>query len=209
MEWYLENVYEIKAQAPYTFYVPSKEVIGRLKRGDIVKLIFSAPKGKDGFAGERMWVEITDRTGDTFRGVLANEPFIVESLEVGEEITFAVEHVCDTEYEDPDAEDLDAYFDTKILVSNDVLEREEFNFMLRDHADEPEDSGWTVMSGYEDDETLNNPEEFHYISIGKVLNIDASVLAFIQDEPLCAYERNEEGAFIKIEDYDWDAYLNE
>lgn len=209
MDWYLENVYEIKAQAPYTFYVPSKGVVGRLKRGDIVKLIFTAPEGKDGFAGERMWVEITERNGNRFTGVLANEPFIVETLKMGDEITFAGEHICDTEYEDPDAEDLDAYFETKILVSNDVLEREEFNFLLRDHGDGPEDSGWTVMSGFEDGETLNDPEAFQYISIGKVLNINASILSFIQDEPLCAYERNEEGAFIKIEDYDWEAYLSE
>lgn len=207
MGWYLENVYEIKLEAPYTFYVPSKEVIDQLKPGDIVKLIFTADKGKDGFIGERMWVEITERTGHAFKGELNNEPFIVESLELGTEIAFGAENICDTEYEDPWAEDLDAYFDTKVLVSNDVLERKEFNFLLRDKAEEPEDSGWTIMTGFEDEEELNDPEQFHYIAIGVVLNMDASILSFVHDEPLSAYERNGEGRFEKVEDYDWSEYL--
>lgn len=207
MAWYLENVYEIKLEAPYTFYVPSKEVIDQLKTGDIVKLVFSTDKGKDGFSGERMWVEITERRGDMFKGELNNEPFIIEELEIGTEIGFGPENICDTEYEDAWVEDLDAYFETKVLVSNDVLERNEFNFLLRDKAEEPEDSGWTIMSGYEDEEELNDPEQFHYISIGVILNIDASILSFIHDEPLSAYERNEGGRFEKIKDYDWSAYL--
>ncbi|MGM0878374.1 MAG: hypothetical protein ACQEWV_27645 [Bacillota bacterium] len=42
-----------------------------------------------------------------------------------------------------------------------------------------------------------------------MLNIDDSILSFINEQPLCAYERNENGQFEKIEDYDWEGYLNE
>ena len=40
MSWYLDNVYEINKEAPYTFYLPSSEVLEKLKIGDLVKLIF-------------------------------------------------------------------------------------------------------------------------------------------------------------------------
>lgn len=94
-------------------------------------------------------------------------------------------------------------------MSKDVLERDEFNFMLRDEPRDEQDSGWSVLSGYEDDEFLNNHENLQYISIGVILNIDDSILAFIEDLPLCAYERNDNGAFYKINDYDWESYLSE
>ena len=55
---------------------------------------------------------------------------------------------------------------------------------------------------------MNDPNNFQIISIGVILNIDDTILKFIEETPLCAYERNDEGRFYKIEDYDWDAYLN-
>ncbi|MFJ7973691.1 DUF2185 domain-containing protein [Psychrobacillus sp. NPDC096389] len=208
MSWYLDNVYERNKESPYTFYVPSKQVIDMLNVGDIVKLIFVATKNEE-YAGERMWVEISYRQGNYFKGMLTNEPLNFKNLKYGQEITFQTEHICDTEYEDPTSSEWDYYFDAKIIVSNDVLERKEFNFMLRDHAKDEQDTGWSVLSGYEDDEFLNNPDNLQYISIGVILNIDDSILSFIEEPPLCAYERNDAYLFYKIEDYDWDTYLNE
>jgi hypothetical protein len=63
-----------------------------------------------------------------------------------------------------------------------------------------------VFTGYEDEEYVNDPDNLQVISLGAILNIDDSVLAFIQDEPQCAYERDTEtGMFVKIYDFDWDA----
>lgn len=81
--------------------------------------------------------------------------------------------------------------------------------MLRDNPKGEQDSGWTILSDYEEDEFLNNPDNLQCISIGVILNIDDSILSFIDEQPLCAYERNDEGVFFKIDDYDWDSYLNE
>lgn len=208
MSWYLDNVYERNKESPYTFYVPSKQIIDILNIGDIVKLIFVVETEDDGYAGERMWVEITHRNGENFKGTLMNEPYNIHNLKFGQEILFQAEHICDTEYEDPTSSDWDYYFDTKVTVSNDVLERREFNFMLRDNPKDEQDSGWSVLSGYEEDEFLNNPDNLQYISLGVILNIDDTILSFIEEKPLCAYERNDEGLFNKIEDYDWDTYLN-
>jgi len=70
------------------------------------------------------------------------------------------------------------------------------------------DSGWSILSGYEDDDYLSDSENFQIVSIGVILNFDDSILDFIQEPPLCAYERNDEGRFYKIDDYDWEHYLN-
>lgn len=208
MSWYLDSVYERNKESPYTFYAPSKEVIAMLNIGDIVKLIFVETEN-DGYVGERMWVEINYMQGKNFKGILTNVPLNLKELKNGQEIIFQTEHICDTEYEDPTSSEWDYYFNTKIIVSNDVLERNEFNFMLRDDPKDEQDSGWSVLSGYEDDEFLNNPDNLQYISIGEILNIDDSILSFIEEQPLCAFERNDEYLFYKIDDYDWDTYLND
>ncbi|MEH7356141.1 DUF2185 domain-containing protein [Neobacillus drentensis] len=208
MSWYLDNVYELNKESPYTFYVPSSEVLDKLKVGDLVKLIFVTKEEEDdGFRGERMWVEITQINGEKFVGKLDNEPYRLP-LKSGDEISFGVENICDTEHEDPTSSNWDFYFDTKVIVSDDVLEKREFNFMLRDNPNGEDDSGWSILSGYEDDDFLSDSENFQIISIGVILNIDDSILGFIQEPPLCAFERNDEGEFNKIDDYDWDDYLN-
>lgn len=208
MSWYLDNVYDLNKESRYTFYIPSQVVLDRLEVGDSVKLIFVTEEAEDdGFRGERMWVEITQINGKNFVGKLDNEPHRLP-LRVGDEISFGIEHICDTEYEDPNSTEWDFYFDTLVTISEDVLEKREFNFMLRDDPNGESDSGWTVLSGYENDDYLSNSENFQIVSVGVILNIDDSILVFIQEPPLCAYERNDEGEFYKIEDYDWDGYLN-
>lgn len=70
------------------------------------------------------------------------------------------------------------------------------------------DSGWSILSGYEEDEFLSDPENFQVLAIGVILNIDDSILVFIEEPPLCAYERDDRGDFYQIKDYDWDSYLS-
>ncbi|MEI5907419.1 DUF2185 domain-containing protein [Bacillus spongiae] len=208
MSWYLDNVFDLNKASPYTFYVPSSKVLEKLKIGDLVKLIFVTENPEDeGFRGERMWVQISTIKGEKFNGKLDNEPQHVP-LNLGDEISFGIQNICDTEYEDPNSTDWDFYFDALVTVSNDVLEKREFNFMLRDYPHGEGDFGWSILSGYEDDDFLSDSENFQIISIGVILNIDDSILDFIQEPPLCAYERNERGDFYKIDDYDWETYLN-
>lgn len=208
MNWYLDDVREMHEAAPYTFYIPSEEVLSQLKVGDFVKLIFTNEEASsNGYRGERMWVKITAVHGNQFEGVLDNEPYYLP-IEVGTELSFGMEHICQTEYEEPDGDKRDYYTDTFVIISADVLEREEFHFMLRDEPDEERDPEWSFLSGYEDDAYLNDTENFLIVSIGVVLNMDDSILPILQQPPLCAYERDEEGTFQEIQDYDWDGYLN-
>ena len=101
MSWYLESVYKRNKEAPYTFYIPSQEVIDILRIGDRVKLIFECETRADGYAGERMWVKITHRDMENFKGVLSNDPINISELKIGQEISFHADHICDTEYNDP------------------------------------------------------------------------------------------------------------
>ncbi|MCA1202054.1 DUF2185 domain-containing protein [Priestia flexa] len=82
-------------------------------------------------------------------------------------------------------------------LSDDVLEKQKFNFMLRDEPHDESDSGWSILSGYEDDDYLSDSENFQIVSIGVILNVDDSILDFIQQPPLCVYERNNEVRFYK------------
>jgi len=207
--WQLDNVYKRNKESPYTFYKPSKAVTDKLKAGDLVKLVFFSDSDTDGYKEERMWVEITDRNKENFVGKLDNEPYHLKSLKLGQILHFGTEHICDTEYEDDDAAKMDYYFNALVTVSNDVLERNEFNFLLKDKPNEPNDSGWVIFSGYEEDEFNSNADNFQIVALGVVLNVDDSILAFINESPLCAYERNEFGQFDKIHDYDWETYLSE
>ncbi|MFE4120458.1 DUF2185 domain-containing protein [Priestia sp. YIM B13486] len=207
--WQLDNVYERNKESPYTFYKPSKAVTDKLKAGDLVKLVFFSDSDTAGYKGERMWVEIMDKNKENFVGKLDNEPYHLKGLKLGQILHFGTEHICDTEYEDDDAVKMDYYFNTLVTVSNDVLERNEFNFLLKDKPNEPNDSGWVIFSGYEEDEFTSNPDNFQIVALGVVLNVDDSILAFINKSPLCAYERNEFGKFDKIHDYDWETYLSE
>lgn len=93
MAWYLDNVYERNKESPYTFYIPSRQIIDILEVGDVVKLIFVSETEVDGYAGERMWVEITHRNEENFKGTLANEPYNLNDLKYGQEIIFKTEHI--------------------------------------------------------------------------------------------------------------------
>jgi hypothetical protein len=210
MAWNLNSVYELNKESPYTFYLPSEEVLEQLKVGDLVKLIFFSDDEHEEYCGERMWVEITYINGYCCKGLLANEPIYISSLVYGQEINFYKEHICDTQYEDPNARKWDYYFDFKVVVSNEVLEKNEFNFLMKDNPRDEHDTGWTIFSGYEEEGYNEESNNFQYISIGVVLNIDDSILSFINDVPFSAYERDEStGVFYKVEDYDWDSYLKE
>ncbi|WP_314588324.1 DUF2185 domain-containing protein [Paenibacillus terrigena] len=207
MKWKLDSVVKLHKESPYTFYLPSDQVISQLKVGDLVKLIFMAEETFDnGCNAERMWVEILERNESDFLGKLANQPYYLSSLQYGDMIDFKSEHICSTQLDDPNSKDMDYYFDKKITVSNDVLSRNEFNFMLRFEPDNEHDLGWVFFSGYEDDEFYANPKNFQVISVGKMLNIDDSILVFLDNPETfhCAYERDKDTKkIVKLENYDF------
>lgn len=206
MTWKLVSVHERNKETPYTFYVPSKQLIEKLAVGDQVKLIFESDDEHESYSGERMWVEIMDISENGYEGVLTNQPVYIRNLSLGQAIQFGTEHICDTLHEDPEIERWNYYFDYKVMVSRDVLDKREFNFMIRDHPNHDFDTGWMFFTGYEPEQSNNDADYFHVVSLGAVLNMDDALLEILHEAPLCAFERNfETNELYKVEDYDWDA----
>jgi hypothetical protein len=77
----LVNAEEMARQYPDTFEVPSSSVLRKLHKGDLVKV--SKP-------GERFWVEIVSRKGNTFLGRVDN-PLLFGDVGYGDHIEF---HAC-------------------------------------------------------------------------------------------------------------------
>ena len=89
---------------PDTFHVPSDETKARLQPGDFVKLGFDAmPPPEQSLRGERMWVIITERNGDSFVGELNNVPFVLTDLQLGERVEFEARHILDIDHPEPQA----------------------------------------------------------------------------------------------------------
>lgn len=93
--WHLFSGVESHRRAPKTFQIPPQRERTKLKIGDIAKLIFDI-KEPDGVFGERMWVEVSGRSGPYYLGDLRNQPLAVRTnLKWGTPVVFLPEHVID------------------------------------------------------------------------------------------------------------------
>jgi uncharacterized protein YegJ (DUF2314 family) len=80
------------ARHPDTFEIPDERTRTQLRPGDLVKLSFHQV-GCD-VAGERMWVRVGFKTGDTtYVGLLNNVPSFIEGLLLGDRVDFDQKNV--------------------------------------------------------------------------------------------------------------------
>ena len=211
--WYLEDARELGEAAPYTFYIPSPEVIAMLQPGDEVKLVFrldpeSDEDGDDDVAVERMWVRITGIDDDEFRGELDNQPVAIPELQPGDEIEFASYHIIDTQLDDPVPNIVHRYADHCFVTSRVLDEEHPVGSLYREDPDESEDqledfSGWNIMAGDEDDAYLDDPANWRYVPLGAVLNIDDRFIDVLDAPFDSEFEYDpEQGAFVEVEDDD-------
>lgn len=91
----LENVRIRHQKNPETFQIPSENDLEKLEEGDIVKLIFVIPamSAHHDFL-ERMWVEISDKARDEYRGILSNSSIHSSELQPGKIIHFKSENIA-------------------------------------------------------------------------------------------------------------------
>lgn len=188
--WKLENAYEIRREAPYTFYKPSDEIIDQLIPGEAtVKLIFLIESDDpEALNAERMWVllESVDEYGN-YDGILDNTPFYIKDLKAGDQISFKKEHIIqydtldELNVDDPLAEVLEKY-GQKCFVSNHIL-KEGFKVgrLYREEGEYEDYSGWTIMSDYETQEYVDDSTNLQYVSIGVVLNLDDSFIHLLEE----------------------------
>lgn len=197
--WHLENVQEIAKEAPYTFYVPSNELINRLQVGHLVKLMFAndTRRETDQSNAERMWVEITKIDGEHYVGVLDNIPYEIQHLKAGDEIHFQAYHIMSVyNVIDPIPSLAKDYWD-KCWTTFDILDgKASIAYLIRDEPIDEQDSGWQILSGDESDEYLNE-DNCACVALGTVLNLDDSFRALLTADIGSSFVKNEQGEWVK------------
>ncbi len=204
--WKLTDSEKLAKENKYTFYKPSRKLTKNLKIGNIVKLIFefdsSNPKHP---SSERMWVEITEISGEKFKGILDNHPFYLHELYAGDEIVFEHRHIIDHNLELSEPNLVEKYYD-RCFVTNKVLyDNAPINYIYRENPmkkDEERnyvDTGWRILSGDESDEYIDNPENISFVALGAVLSKDDSFVDLLNSEIGTSFERNKNRVFKKIE----------
>ena len=202
--WYLEDTRELAEAAPYTFYVPSPEVIARLHTGDMVKLIFRYDE--DDESGEALWLRLSEIDGDEFIGLLDSSPAATPELQVGDEIEFNVYHIVDTQLDDPVPNIVQQYAPGCYVTRRVYDDEQPVGALYRESPDETEEeipdfSGWNIMAGDEDDDYLDNPDNWVYVSLGSVLDIDDRIIDVLDAPYDSEFEYDPESdSFVEVED---------
>jgi len=186
----------IHKESPYTFFLPSDDRINSIEPSDLVKIIFRGlPAGKKHDA-ERMWVRITNISGNNIIGILDNDPLDIPQLKCGDEVQFHFFHIIDYQWKDSEKEkrfkkEASKQKWDRCLVDACIIDRNiPVTYLYREESDMTQDgdkypdSGWRIRG----DVTKMTDEEYEngktmYIALGSVLNVDDSWL-HLTDEPV-------------------------
>ncbi len=192
--WTLDDAQVRGTENPYTFYIPSKELLDLLKVGDLVKLTFT---NKDE-ESERMWVEIGSIDGKNFVGRLDNDPIYIKELKAGDRIEFESRHINNSMVEDPVPSITEKYL-KRCFVTNNILYGEgKVGYIYREVPDS-DDSGWRMTTGDETDEYMEDSANASYVSLGAVLRKDDSILGLLDNQVGARYRRDQKtNIFIDI-----------
>ena len=201
--WRLIDADAVALANKYTFYKPSRELIAKVRPGELVKLIFEFDSDDPAAArAERMWVKVTElRPPDGFIGTLENSPRYIKDLAPGDQITFQACHVVNTEHHDDDDNLVNRYM-RRCFVTKRVFDREDPpGYVYREEPDRPDDSGWRILAGNETDEFLNDAANLTYVSLGAVLGRDDSFVHLLESPVGSAFVRDRAtGVFRSVAD---------
>ena len=85
---------------------------------------------------------------------------------------------------------------TKMLVDG----KRKVRYMYREEASNPQDSGWRFFCGDEDDEYANDPDNIGIYDVNTILDIDKTVLPYLDSTVGVAFEREDESAAFTVND---------
>ena len=176
----------VAAKAPYTFFLPSAVEIAAVTEGDLVKLNFDYPHETEKWSGERMWVEVSNASGNNLTGSLENEPDEPTSpLRLGQQIQFERHHILSIQWKNPanapSPKEYREYWE-RCLVDQCVLDGvEPVEYIYREEpgmqseGDRYPDSGWRIRGRLGDaDDNKMETRAPAYVALGAVLNQDDS-----------------------------------
>lgn len=85
----------------------------------------------------------------------------------------------------PIVEGMGACFATDMITVEGLPVR----FMYRENPDNEIDSGWRFMSGYEDDEYMENPNNLAIYDVNTIVNYDPTIIPFLDAKVGLAFEK--------------------
>lgn len=143
-----------------------------------------------------MWVTIQRiQPGPYFIGELDHDPAWIKDLKFGDRIEFGPCHIINTEREDPN--DITAKYSARCCVTDRVLKDGiRIGYLFRVSPEGTLDSGWRILAGDESDAYMNDSENLHYVSLGRVLSKDDSIIELLEAPEGSAFIRNGAGHFV-------------
>lgn len=189
----LEDVQAKHQKNPRHFLIPSQEEINQLKLGDQVRLIFVLDTVlENGCRAERMWVELTEIRDGKFKGRLTNQPAYITSIQLGDELDFAREHIASLM-----VPQLNLDTQKGAMITKDCFLRREINWAVHDLPHNPQDSGWQFFTGYESQEDLDDPSKIAIISLEAALDIEPLLETVLDKDGEAYVYQAEKNAFVE------------
>ena len=189
----LEDVQAKHQKNPRHFLIPSQEEINQLKLGDQVRLIFVLDTVlENGCRAERMWVELTEIRDGKFKGRLTNQPAYITSIQLGDELDFAREHIASLM-----VPQLNLDTQKGAMITKDCFLRREINWAIHDEPHHPQDSGWQFFTGYESHEDLDDPSKIAIISLEAALDIEPLLETVLDKDGEAYVYQAEKNAFVE------------
>ena len=189
----LENVQVEHQKNPRHFLIPSQEEINQLKLGDQVRLIFVLDTVlENGCRAERMWVELTEIRDGKFKGCLTNQPAYITTIQLGDELEFAQEHIASLMVPP-------LTLDTQkgAMITKDCFLRREINWAIHDVPHHSQDSGWQFFTGYESQEDLDDPSKITIISLEDALEMEPLLETVLDKNGEAYVYQAEQNAFVE------------
>lgn len=171
--WKLEDVSDRAIDARYTFYLPSKNVLKLLSPGDGVKVVFLCDVENDkGWSAERMWVQITKKGIFGYEGYLDNDPYYIPDIKAGDLVRFKSKHIIQISIDDPVPNIIDQYLPRCYVTDSVLNQKKQVTRLYREKPEKDDEnfSGWVLFSEDDDKEYLDESDNWHYVSLGAVLN---------------------------------------
>ena len=189
----LEDVQAKHQKNPRHFLIPSQEEINQLKLGDQVRLIFVLDTVlENGCRAERMWVELTEIRDRKFKGRLTNQPAYITSIQLGDELDFAREHIASLMIPQ-----LNLDTQKGAMITKDCFLRREINWAIHDEPHHPQDSGWQFFTGYESQEDLDDPSKITIISLEDALEMEPLLETVLDKNGEAYVYQAEQNAFVE------------
>ncbi|WP_233635821.1 hypothetical protein [Hymenobacter setariae] len=122
--WELRSAEASHAKYGDTFWIPALEARQTIARGQAARLLFDIEVDNEGeidVVGERMWVIVKEKIGDTYIGILDNQPACLDFedafyLRLGAEVPFLAEHVIDIDTPPQDHSDWQLSLETERIL---------------------------------------------------------------------------------------------